>query len=450
LGFLLALVCASMLWLFNYTLDEVGDRAQDEMLRRQAVELLSYMKVGKEQEATFVLPRDVASMYANRDEGYVFVLHDGHGNIIARSHPLAVALLREGLIPVSESTFLDTSRVDGETAALYMLVRPVPTPRGMRYLTVGQSRTIDDVLLVAASRDATKHLLLWLVPAFLVVLMTVGTTVSAGLLPLRRLSTEVRAIGAKNPDQRLQLVQVPNEVKPLVESVNALLEQLGRALTTQRQLSADTAHQLKTPLAIMQARLELLDNLPGRDDLIADIHRMNRLVTQMLHYAQLMQSEAAFDPMNLGDAARDVVGRLAPLAHGQKVGLEVTAPAKPVKVLAAPLLATEAIQNLVDNAIRHSPAGRSVEVEVTTDGKLLVHDRGKGVPATERDLVFSRFWQGEQAEQKRGSRAQPGGSGLGLAIVAEIMRQHGGAVWVADRSGGGSTFGLTFRLANQA
>lgn len=442
LALVLALVCGAMIWIFNTTLDEVGDRAQDEMLRRQTTELLSYLKVDRDKEAVFTLPRELANIYKERDSGYVFVLHDGHGNIIARSHPLAVALLRQGMIPVTESTFMDTSAVDGETAALYMLARPVPTPRGMRYLTVGQGRTIDDLLLVAAGRDATRHLMMWLVPAFVLVLLTVGSTVNGALLPLRRLISDVRAIGAHNPDQKLSAAQIPSEIKPLVESINTLLERLGQALSAQQQLSADTAHQLKTPLAIMQARLELLKKLPGRDDLLSDVQRMTRLINQMLHFAQLMQSEAAFEPLDLSETVREVAARLTPLAHGMGLSIDVKAPTKPVTVNAADLLAAEAIQNLTDNALRHSPDQSIVEIEVTADGKVNVHDRGPGVPPLERDVIFSRFWQGEGREQKRG-----GGTGLGLAIVAEIMRQHGGDVRVDDREGGGSTFSLTFPLA---
>lgn len=439
LGLVLALVCAAMVWLFNTTLDEVGDRAQDEMLRRQSAELLSYLQLTTTGEASFTVPQEVANAYRSRDNGYVFVLHDGQGGIVARSHPLAVAMLRKGLVAVPQPTYLDTKTADGKDAAVYMLVRPVPTPRGMRYLTVGQARTIDDVLLQAAGSDATQHLMIWLVPAFLLVLVTIAISVGEALRPLRRLSEEVKAIGPQNPEQKLLSAQVPTEVKPLVEAVNGLLTQLGRALTAQQQLSADAAHQLKTPLAIMQARLELLDKLPGRDDLIADVQRMNRMIGQMLHFAQLLQSGTALEPTNLADLVREVAGRLAPLAHGRKVSLNVDAPALPVMVKANQLLACEAIQNLVDNAIQHSPKGAAVDVRVTLDGVVDVADRGPGVPATERDRVFTRFWQGEGRNEKYGS-----GSGLGLAIVAEIMRQHGGKATLGERKGGGSVFSLGF------
>lgn len=439
IGLVLALVCAVMLWLFNHTLDEVADRAQDEMLRRQATEVLQYLDVDKGTEANLKLPRELGNVYRDRDNGYVYVLHDGQGNIINRSHPLAVAMLRPALVAVPQSTYMNSNDTDGISEGVYMLVRPVPTPRGMRYLTVGQNRTIDDVLIASASRDATRDLLLWLLPAFVLLLVTIAMTVGDSLKPLRRLSADVQAIGPQNPDQKLLTTQVPNEVRPLVDAVNGLLSQLGRALRTQQQLSADTAHQLKTPLAIMQARLELLDKLPGRDDLMNDIHRMTRLISQMLHYAQLMQAEPTLERTDLLPLVSDIISRVAPLAHSQKVGLELHAPDKPVWIKAESLLAGEAIQNLIDNAIRHSPDGATVDVTVHKDGKVDIADRGEGVPATERDWVFTRFWQGESRSQKQG-----GGSGLGLAIVAEIMRQHGGDATLAERKGGGSVFGLHF------
>lgn len=439
LGLVLALVCAGMVWLFNNTLDEVGDRAQDEMLRRQAADLLSYLQIDRDREASFTVPRELANAYRSRQNGYVFVLHDGQGNIVARSHPLAVAMLRQGLVAVPQSTYLDTRSTDGKAAGTYMLIRPVPTPRGMRYLTVGQARTIDDVLLEAAGRDATRHLLMWLVPAFGLVLVTVGMSISESLRPLRRLSADVAAVGPHNPEQRLLTAQVPSEVQPLVDAVNGLLAQLSQALTAQQQLSADTAHQLKTPLAIMQARLESMKKFAGRDDLLADLKRMNRLITQMLQYAQLLNTEVVLEPLDLTHLVREVVARMTPLAHDRKVKLTFEAPELPVQVQMAPLLAGEAIQNLVDNAIQHTAAGKSVDVAVGLDGSVDIADRGPGVPATERDRIFSRFWQGEGRNEKYGS-----GSGLGLAIVAEIMRQHGGRVRVDERKGGGSVFSLNF------
>jgi two-component system sensor histidine kinase TctE len=139
----------------------------------------------------------------------------------------------------------------------------------------------------------------------------------------------------------------------------------------------------------------------------------------------------------------EVVGRLAPLAHKKKITLGYDGPAKPVPVAVDVLLAAEAVQNIVENALKHTPAGKTVVVNVKSGGVIEVIDQGSGIPDGEKNMIFSRFWQGEGRTE---------GSGLGLAIVAEIMRQHGGKVSVRDGEAGskkqGSVFTLDFRPAS--
>jgi signal transduction histidine kinase len=353
--------------------------------------------------------------------------------------------MAKGMAEVTEATFMHTTLAGSDPDGLYMLERPIQTALGVRYLTVGQNRTIDDVLLSVASRDATSQMLTWAVPAFVLVLLVVSLTINAALSPLRRLNAAVAGLGAHNPAQKLSTVVVPHEVRPLVESLNNLLGELERAMMSQRQLTGDAAHQLKTPLAVLHTRLELANKIPATEKtaLLAEVRRMTRLVNQMLHYAQLLNAELHMEPTDLTQLAREVVARLAPLAHQSGVSLSLDAPKKPVLVRLDPLLAAEAVQNLIDNAISFSPKGPSkkaaVDIVVKTNGNVLVMDRGPGVPPEERALIFSRFWQADN----QGSGRE--GSGLGLAIVAEIMRQHGGDVWVNAREGGGSEFGVGFK-----
>lgn len=436
MGVAIALLCAAMFWLFNHTVEQVGDRAQDEMLRRQVAELLTYLNIRPRSEVTLNLPTDVKETYDREEEGYLYVLHDGKGKILQSSTPVASILMAKGLSEVLEPTFLHTTLAGSDPDGLYMLERPIQTALGVRYLTVGQNRTIDDVLLTIASHEATSQMLTWAVPAFVLMLLVVGFTTNSALAPLRRLSAAVQALGSRNPGQKLAAVVVPHEVRPLVEALNNLLGDLERAMMTQRQLTSDAAHQLKTPLAVLQARIELARKIPERDSLLAEVRRMTRLVNQMLHYAQLLSAEPHLEEVDLSNLCRDVVARLAPLGRANGVSLAVDAPARPVMCNIDPLLAAEAIQNLVDNAMGFSPKGKRVDIVVKSKGTVQVLDRGPGVPPEERALIFSRFWQGEGRE---------GGSGLGLAIVAEIVRQHGGDIWVAQRDGGGSEFGVSFQ-----
>jgi signal transduction histidine kinase len=349
--------------------------------------------------------------------------------------------MAKGMTPVDEPTFLHTTLAGSDPDGLYMLERPIQTALGVRYLTVGQNRTIDDLLLTIASHDATNRMLTWAAPAFVLMLLVMGFAINGALSPLRRLSAAVTNLGTHQPGQKLSAVVVPHEVRPLVEALNTLLTELDRAMLSQRQLTGDAAHQLKTPLAVLHTRLELANKIPPaeRDSLLAEVRRMTRLVNQMLHYAQLLNAELHLEETDLAQLAREVVARLAPLARQSGVSLAVDAPAKPVLVHLDPLLAAEAVQNLVDNAISFSPKGKTIEVQVKAKGTLHVLDRGPGVPPEERALIFSRFWQADNQGHGRE------GSGLGLAIVAEIMRQHGGDVWVTARDSGGSEFGVSFK-----
>lgn len=431
----ISLLLVGLIWLFMHTLDQVGDRAQDELLRRQMSELMNHITPSKAKGVLVSLPDDTRGMYAERENGALYVVFNPKGKVVARSHPLAPALLEDAMKPQDVPTFYNTKMQDGELQSLFMLTRELPTPNGTFYISVGQYRLVDDLLIRDAGHEAITQLALWALPAGFLMLLAMSASMTATLSPLRRLSGEVKALDPHKLEQRLSYADVPSEVRPLVEAVNGLLTQLERALETQKQLTADTAHQLKTPLAVMRARLELLKKLPGRDDLLADISRMTRLVNQMLQFAQLLQAEPKLEGGDLRDLAQDVVARLAPLADREGVELGVEVPPQPVAVYYDKLLAAEAVQNIIENALKHSATGKGVDVLVRKDGSIDVCDRGEGIPAGEKNLIFTRFWQGE---------GRTDGSGLGLAIVAEIMRQHGGNVSVRDRDGGGSVFTLAF------
>ncbi len=436
-GLGLVLLMGLVGWVFWQTLDTVSDRAQDEMLRRQVDELLPNLRRDrKNDKITADLSAGLAETYRDAADGYLFAIHDGRGRIYVASQPNAGLLLQKALRGVQGPVFFDTAAEDG-TEARYMLTRPLWLKPKPIYLTVGQYRTIDDVLLDQAGKQALAEMTLWLVPCLALGLLMVWASLSRGLAPLRDLSAAVRSMGAGHLDERLFLPDIPSEIKPLADSINVLREHLARVLASQRQLTADMAHQLKTPLAIMQARLELLAPLPGRDDLLRDVQRLARLIQQMLHFSQLLEQDTALQPMDLRQIVPDVVGRLAPLADKAGVTLRYQAPAGETAMMVRgdSLMLAEALQNLVDNAIQHSPPGEAVDVVLTAEGTLEVRDRGPGIPALEKGLVFSRFWRSDDA-------AEDGGSGLGLAIVAEVVRHHGGRLWVADRDGGGSVFGV--------
>jgi signal transduction histidine kinase len=317
-------------------------------------------------------------------------------------------------------------------------------PGGPLYVIVGQYRTIDDMLLQSAKSGLMPGLLLVLGPLFLGAVLAAVALMRQGLSPLRQLAKTMGQAGTQvrmGHEGKVAMENVPKEVRPVVNAFNDVLHDFEKSLSAQQALTADTAHQLKTPLAVMQARLEQLEDFKGRKELERDVMRMNRLVRQLLHYAVLSQHPATLTKQDLIVEVRDVVGGMVPLARQAGIDLRFIAPDEPVIVQMDPLQVAEAVGNLVDNAIRHSPKKGIVEVEVDEDGVVQVRDRGPGIPVAEQAMVFTRFWQGPTNQSGESAH---GGAGLGLAVVAEIMRQHNGNADVAARDGGGSVFTLEF------
>ncbi len=246
----------------------------------------------------------------------------------------------------------------------------------------------------------------------------------SGLKPLVALGREV---AARDPDNLQPLDAAgPREVAPLVASLNGLFVRLGRSIEHERRFNADAAHELRTPLAAIRAQAEVALGAAGDPEranalrqVLAGCDRAARLVDQMLTLARLdpqrtIEGGARFD---LAATARDAVAAIAPaaLARGVEVGLD----AVPARVVGDPALVAILLRNLLDNAIRHSPAGASVDVRVQdADGgaEVVVADQGPGVPQEERERLGERF------HTVPGS-GEPG-SGLGLSIVRRIAELH--------------------------
>jgi signal transduction histidine kinase len=167
---------------------------------------------------------------------------------------------------------------------------------------------------------------------------------------------------------------------------------------------------------------------------------MNRLVEQLLRVARL--DAIALDvsgTADLNDIATSVVATMAPWALARDRMIAFSGPDKPVSVRGNAHAIADAIRNLVENATAHSPAWTEITVTTYPDGKVSVADRGPGVAARDRQLIFDRFW--------RGKGGQPQGAGLGLAIVKEIVKMHRGTVVVENGPNGGAVFTLCFPLA---
>jgi two-component system OmpR family sensor kinase len=342
------------------------------------------------------------------------------------------------------------------------LVPPVRAPVGLSTVTAdggdwrvyridAQNQIVQVAQPMSLRRDrAAKAALRVLVPLLIALPLLAALiwfVVGRGLAPLTGLARSVAARGPRALDP-LPEARAPDEVRPLVSSLNDLLARLGRALDRERAFIGDAAHELRTPLAAVALQLQLLERVPEGPEreqalvrLKAGVGRSARLVQQLLDLAR--QDEAVTDRLparvDLAAVAREVVVEQAPQAQARGIDLGLDASAAEVEGDAESLRV--ALGNLVDNAIRYTPPGGKVDVRVQTEGKEVIAevlDTGPGIPAEERERVFDRFY--------RGGAAAGSGSGLGLAIVREIARRHGATVELRDRDGGqGFCAGVRFK-----
>ncbi len=305
---------------------------------------------------------------------------------------------------------------------------------------------------LAASMALSTILPLLAVVPFLAVVVWFG--IARGLAPLERLAA---AVGRRSPRTLSPLSEagLPREVQPLVQALNGLLAQLGTALDAQRSFIADAAHELRTPLTAVHLQAQLAERA-GNDaeraaalaELRAGLDRATHLVGQLLTLAR--EEPGVFDhplsPVDLTEIARSVIADhvAQAAAHGVDLGLDAAGAPARVSVSGDAASLRTLLSNLVDNAVRYTPAGGRVDVGIAVDGDgvaLSVRDSGPGIPPAEHARVFDRFYRAP------GSADLPG-SGLGLAIVKRIAERHGATVALGPGLPGrvGLGLGVTVRF----
>jgi signal transduction histidine kinase len=222
----------------------------------------------------------------------------------------------------------------------------------------------------------------------------------------------------------------------LVSSFNNVLDRLDEGLRQQREFNANAAHQLRTPLAVLGANIDMMTDSAVAAKLRYDVEVMSRIVNQLLLVARLETLNIRLDEkVDLCLSARQAAENLGPIAISTNKTLEVDEPAAPVFIRGNGLVVGIAISNLIENALNHSPPGEAVQIRVTPNPSVEIHDSGPGVPREFREKIFERFWRGEASKE---------GAGLGLAIVRRIMHALNGTVSVADAHEGGAQFTLQF------
>lgn len=316
--------------------------------------------------------------------------------------------------------------------------------RGLTIQVSQPTRVRDHLAATAALRILIPFLLLLPISAVLI-----WWLVGAGLRPLGRLA---HAVSARSPGalEALPEERVPDEVKPLVHALNDLLLRLGHAFATQRAFIADAAHELRTPLTALQLQVQLTERARSeaeRTQALADLRhgllRASHVVQQLLTLARQEPgtSERAFAPVNLDELARLAVAEQLPLAEARNIDLGIGHGDANAIVEGDADALRSLFSNLLDNAIRYTPSGGRVDVDVHRAADsvwLRVCDTGPGIPPDERKRVFDRFYRSEGTSEP--------GSGLGLAIVKTIADRHRARVALDGSAEGGLVVRVVFPL----
>ncbi len=285
----------------------------------------------------------------------------------------------------------------------------------------------------------------WLLLPLLVLVVVLGLLIRAAvgraLAPLEHLRTEIGQRGALSL-HALNLRGMPDEIAPLVATLNELLVRLDQAMIAQRRFIADAAHELRSPLTAIKLQAQLANRAANDSEreaaltqLAGGVDRAAHLIEQLLHMARLEPSarQNAFMTVALDELVKQVVADFSTQADvyhidlgvGVCANLSITGQSDSLRML---------LGNLIDNALRYTPSGGRVDVELAIENNqaaISISDNGPGIPETERNRVFERFYR------VPGSDAP--GSGLGLSIVKQIAILHGGTIELIPRPTGGLT-----------
>lgn len=409
----------------------------DRAMQEQAQAIARHLRPSDGGRWALDLAPALRDQYSEAYGRYLYAVLDDTGRVLFASRADGAAVFPDDPRK-SDVRYLET-RHNGTVVA----GASVPVVVGGRTVWVQAAEDLAhrDVLIDDVVADFFQHVA-WITLPILLLLFVIDIAIFRDAIrPLLTASQMAARIAPARIDLRLPVENIPREILPLVEAVNSALDRLEHGFRLQREFTADAAHELRTPLAILRARIDTLTNQEVARTLHSDFERMSHVVNQLLEIAEL--ESLLVDPQekaDLHDVCAEVAAFLAPLALAQSKEIVLSGVDAPVWVKGNPDMLQRAMRNLVENAIKHAPQGSTVEIVVGADGTATVLDQGPGIPEAERALIFQRFW--------RRDRRRAEGAGLGLSIVQRIADAYGGEIAVDHRPGGGSAFSL--RLARAA
>jgi signal transduction histidine kinase len=363
-----------------------------------------------------------------------FVVVDENGNRLVRGDvPMEMEAFAASLEDVTRLS-IQTDRTDISSAQ----IETEGTAAGDVKILFGGGPPPDELLslLTFAAEDVTPVVILIIVGIGAMTFFVVPRIVTQSFAGLETVVEQASAIDIKKRGARLTAGEVPEEVSVLVNAVNDALERLDHGYARQQRFLADAAHELKTPIAILQNRLELSGGTVRDDRILLDVYRIANLAEQLLDLQRIEQEQTPTDDVDLVALGNKVIIDLAPIALDAGYEPSFIAACDELIVRGDTGSIERAMINLVQNAIVHGGGKGLIELSVLASYAVVISDQGPGIPDHRRDWIFEPFHRIKPRDQ---------GSGLGLSLVREIMRRHNGSVTVSEGAPSGAKFTLQFQ-----
>lgn len=339
--------------------------------------------------------------------------------------PQHIGSVAQSLTRITSANISDVGAPDTPAA----IVRHHQSAAGQLWIITAGGPTLGSSVLLMAF--ANPWFLGFVVLLTAVTMLAIPLFVSRQLRGVEALAAEANSINVDQRGVRLSMDQVPTELHPMVRAVNEALERLDGGIAGQQRFMADAAHELRTPIAILQTRLELLPDNEESRRLLLDVARLSSMADQLLDLQRMDLSETAFQKLDLVELASNVTADLAPLAiaAGDEIIFEADTPK--VEVLGDAGALSRALTNVIQNAIAHGGENAEITVRVCSDGRLEVGDTGPGIDPSQREEIFEPFHRVAPLQH---------GAGLGLSLVRDIVQRHNGRVLARGREGSGALF----------
>jgi heavy metal sensor kinase len=433
------IIFGSTVWLGlqNYLFTTMQRTLQDE-----SANIIDQFVAQVDAKGTAWLAAEMEESYAPESDGrYIRILREGR--VLYQSRNVEAASMQKWPTAVSSSEQAGFfRRIAAPAGPILLFTRSWKSPAGVQFLVQEAAPTgaVDRIL---------RSLLIAL--CLLTPVILVGAAVGGYLLmnvpfrPVAELTRHAERIGAQAPGERLPVIPTGDELERLSISLNRMIDRLEDALAHNRRFSADVSHELRTPLTIMRGELEALVENPELSaqasdavgSVLEEIERMSDIVESLLVISKLdAQGPLQRSPVNLSALALSTVEQMQLLAEDKHLQVHASTSGE-TWVAGDRVRLQQVVVNLLDNAIKYTPAGGEISLSVFLQrdrGVIEIRDSGIGIPGECLPFVFDRFYRADKARSR-----ESGGTGLGLSIVKAICTAHDGDVSIQSREGMGTT-----------